>query len=124
MPPVNAADIAQMRARNGRVVAAYRSQVPGTGGPLTVRTSHGEVSFESITTATDQNGIEYLEVYLRGDTVSGDPHFRIYNPPTLVPDPSGTVEGRGGRKYRDDPVGAVAEIIGRNGGRQKGRKPR
>lgn len=122
MPPVNAADIAKMKARNGKVVSAYRRAVPGPGGPLTVKTSDGEVSFESVAVATDENGVEYLEVYLRGEPENGDPHFRVYNPPTLVPDPNGPITGRGGRKYREDPVLAVAEIISRNGGRQKGRK--
>lgn len=58
-----------------------------------------------------------------GDPAGGDPDFRIYNPPTLVPDPNGEVD-RDGVRYRVDPVAAVAYAIALNGGarRDRGRR--
>lgn len=88
---------------------------------ITCRTSYGEVEIASIVERTDAEGISYVEVYLRGQTESGDPHFRIYNPPLLAEDPAGDIEVSG-RKYREDPVQAIAEVVGRNGGRKVRRR--
>jgi hypothetical protein len=48
-------------------------------------------------------------------------NYRIVNPPTLVEDPAGDVIGGDGRRYRHDPLAAVAEVIGSLGG-ARGRK--
>ena len=58
-----------------------------------------------------------------GDPAGGDPHFRIYNPPTLVPDPAGDVD-RDGVRYRVDPVAAVAHAVALNGGARQDRGSR
>lgn len=89
--------------------------------PLAVSSRHGHVQFSSLVQKVDQNGFSYVEIYLRGQTESGDPHFRIWNPPLLVEDPQGPIEV-GGKHYREDPLQALAEVIARNGGRRKDRR--
>ena len=49
-----------------------------------------------------------VEVWL--GTKSGKPDYRIFNPPTLVYDAQGDIEVRG-RMHREDPLGALAEVI-------------
>lgn len=69
----------------------------------------------------------HIEVWV-GDPVGNDPHYRIFNPPVLVEDPRGSivkeVSGRSGqlarRRYRVDPVAAVAEALALNGGARRG----
>lgn len=117
---MDAQDKARLRQKNGLVIAAVAQARPG-GGQFAVATPHGNVNFERIATATDAEGVEYLEIYLAGDTESGDPHFRIYNPPTAVDDPNGTIIGRDGqRRLRQDPLLAVALAVAGRGGQQKG----
>jgi len=90
--------------------------------PIVRRTRYGEVQIGTVTVVTDAEGLDRIEVWLRGATQSGDPHFRIYNPPLLAEDATGPVEVNG-RRYREDPVTAVAEVIARHGGaRKKGRR--
>lgn len=52
-----------------------------------------------------------VEVWL-GNNPNTDlpPAYRIFNPPTLVRDPLGSVEVRG-QRYREDPLAAIAEVI-------------
>jgi hypothetical protein len=58
-----------------------------------------------------------------GDQLDGPPDFRIFNPPTLVEDPAGDIEVRG-RRYREDPFGAlVAVITGHRPAKKTGRAP-
>lgn len=59
------------------------------------------------------NGVTCLEVWV--DTNQGEPHYRFINPPLLVRDPAGPVE-RNGRRYREDPLAALAEVIARHRG--------
>jgi hypothetical protein len=121
---MDAQDKARLRQKNGKVIAALAQAGHGPGsGRFSVRTRFGEVEIQSIRTATDSAGVEFLEVYLAGQPENGDPHWRIYNPPTAVIDPQGDITGNGGRRLREDPILAVAEAIAGRGGRQKGRKP-
>ena len=119
-PPINEhlPPQALMHAKADKVKAVAQ----GTTFPMTKATRFGEVQFEALLIKTDPQGNEYLDVRLRGDTQGGDPHFRIWNPPLLVEDPLGDIE-LGGRKFREDPLGAVAEAIARHGGRRKGPRP-
>jgi hypothetical protein len=71
------------------------------------------VAFTSIR-AAEEDGHEWVEVTV-ADPQCGDPTFRVFNPPALVPDPSGDVE-RNGRRYRHDPLCALAQVIASNGG--------
>src|SRR5262245_59670765 len=95
-----------------------RDAVQAQSFPLARMTRHGQVELSDGGHKVDPDGLEYVEVYTAGATVSGDPHFKIWNPPLLVEDPVGEVE-LGGRRYREDPIGAIAEVIPYHGGRQK-----
>lgn len=79
------------------------------------RTPYGEVVLEYLEKVDDSTGLAYLEVWVGGETISGDPHFRVVNPPLLVRDPEGDVEVRG-ELHREDPLAALAEVIGASGG--------
>ena len=92
--------------------------IEGQVFPLTVDSVQGQVQIGSLTRRTDPEGNDYIEVFLRGESEWGDPHFRIWNPPLLVEDPQGPI-AIGDRHYREDPLSAVAEAIARHGGRQK-----
>lgn len=108
------------KKRRDDTIAAFHKAKPG--GPLAVDTKHGRVDIEAITGGEDKNGASWVDVHLAGTPDGGDPHFRIFNPPTLASDPAGTVLVDG-RSYREDPVAAIAEVIAANGGvsRQKER---
>lgn len=82
---------------------------------MTVQTSRGDVVLEDVAYRWDpESEVAYLEVTV-GGPAGGDPHYRVVNPPQLVEDPDGDVELRG-RRWRVDPLAALAEVIGRNGG--------
>jgi hypothetical protein len=88
------------------------------GGAGAYPTPDGEVVIERVEIRGDT-----VDVFLAGATEGGDPHFRIVNPPLLVPDPLGdilTVDG----PHRRDPVAAIAYVIASLGGatKPKGRR--
>ena len=85
-----------------------------------VQTRQGLVRIDSLTFGKERE-VEWVDVHLAGLTQAGDPHFRIFNPPSLVRDPAGDIEV-GGTNYRRDPLAALAEIIGQYGGAQADRK--
>jgi hypothetical protein len=114
------AEKAKLKGKVAKVIDA----IPGSGVEgMAAMTRFGEVQFASIKKATDAEGAELVEVYLQGETVTGEAHFRIYNPPLLTEDPTGPIE-IGGRHYREDPVAAIAEVIARTGGAKKGGRRR
>lgn len=92
---------------------ALAARMPA-GAPLRVQTRHGDVEFTGVA-EVEVDGVVCLEVRLAGPVIGNDPHFRIFNPPTLVEDPTGDVQS-GTRRYRVDPVAAVAELIASAGG--------
>lgn len=107
--------------RAERAVTAWGERSP-EGTPHPIRTSRGEVVLDRVERRTDPTtGVDYVEVRLAGQTQGGDPLFRVVNPPLLVEDPEGPVEARG-RRWREDPLAALAEVIGRNGGAQVQRR--
>lgn len=75
-------------------------------------TRWGEVQIQSVEQVTDENGVDVVEVFLKGQTMSGDPHYRIINPPMMVRDPDGSMH--------EDPILALAETLARFGGARKG----
>lgn len=79
--------------------------------PFAEATRFGTVQVERVGQVTNSEGATYVEVFLRGDTVSTESHFRIWNPPINVKNPDGTL--------REDPVLALAEVIAQEGGRAK-----
>lgn len=97
--------------------------VEAWAGPYAARTRYGEVHLDRLEHHQDGRGNQWVEVWAGGDTASGDPHFRIFNPPTLVQDPLGTTELEGVR-YREDPMAALAEAVARHGGALKSRRGR
>lgn len=66
----------------------------------------GGLNIERIRSIDGGSGVE---VFLSADTV-GETHYRIFNPPVLVPDGSGDVT-IGKRKYREDPLACIVGVI-------------
>lgn len=86
---------------------------------ITVATPDGDVDLVSVEYKTDpETGIGYVEVMVDSPT-SQDPSYRIVNPPTYVEDPMGEVVLGDGKRYRDDPVAALAHTIAMNGGARR-----
>jgi hypothetical protein len=81
------------------------------GSPQTVATQAGAVEIVDLT--TDGEAVTVTVTGAEG----GDPLFRIFNPPNLVPDPTGDREINGIR-FRYDPLAAVAHVIAEHGGAQ------
>lgn len=117
--------------REGREVArgrvrgaerAARTALEEAGGPVAVRTPQGNVHLARVEAGKDGD-VEWVEVWTAGDTEAGDPHFRIFNPPTLVPDPAGDVLLPSGT-YREDPLAALAYVVAQYGGAEPQRKRR
>jgi hypothetical protein len=105
-------DVALARVR---AVEQAHEDVSEPGSPVVVPTSAGTVEIESLSAVG-----ESVEVTVTGST-GGDPLFRIFNPPTLVPDPTGDREVNGIR-FRYDPLAAVAQVIAQHGGAQSKEK--
>lgn len=91
-------------------------------GPYVRRTRYGDVSLERVTRHT-LDGSTFVEVWAGGEVAGGDPHFRIFAPPTLVEDPAGDVQAAG-RRCRKDPLAALAEVVGQHGGAHLPRRKR
>lgn len=98
-------------------------------GVLTVQPTgtDQEVAIAQVTYG-EADDVSWVDVYTAGQTQGGDPHFRIINPPTLVEDPAGdivvTSTPRPGRKpvtrrFREDPLGAIAQAIAAQGGARR-----
>lgn len=75
-------------------------------GVLAINTSQGDAEIHRIE-VTETDGVACVDVWLSN---GAEPEFRLVNPPILVEDPAGPVALRG-RKYREDPVAAVAEVV-------------
>jgi hypothetical protein len=78
-------------------------------GALTVATRHGDVRLAAVV-YRESDGRGWVDVYV-GDT-RGSPYCRVVNPPTLVEHPQGEVV-RGSRRFKEDPVGALAGLVER-----------
>jgi hypothetical protein len=102
----------QQRDKTRRVADAFTvAKIRAAGQPVVVGTRHGQVVLTDVT-YTDHDGVPCVE-----NTVGGGngqpPHFRVFNPPILATDPAGAVTV-GTRRYREDPVAALAELIARH----------
>ncbi len=100
-----------------RAHAALRAwrERPNGDQPYVRTTPTGEVRIEALS-LSEVDGTGVLEISV-GDPENGDPRFRVVNPPTLVRDPDGS--------FREDPLAALAQVIGEHGGsarRKRGRK--
>jgi hypothetical protein len=106
--------------RAARTVAAWRGN--GREG-YARRTRHGEVHLAAVQEVTTDSGVPAVEVWVAGETEGGDPHFIIVNPPGLAEDPLGPVEV-GGRRFREDPLAALAEVVALHGGARTQKRKR
>ena len=107
------------KARHVADLAAARPQIPSRhhtdAGTVTI----GDVVYVDATDTTPG----CVEFRVHGAVEGDDPHFRVVNPPRFVPDVNGDVIING-RPFREDPLGALAEIAARHGGVAKdGRRP-
>jgi len=100
-------------ARVAAVQAAADVVLEG-GQVYAVATREGEVHIREVTSHADGSAW-WVEIHLHGNTVGGDPHFRIFNPPLLAADPAGPVEING-QCFREDPIAAVAQVVAGLGG--------
>jgi hypothetical protein len=91
------------------------------GQIYTATVLEGVVSIQQVTSHTDGLGAWWVDVWLFGAILDGEPGWRIYNPPLLVPDPEGDTNVNG-TMYRLDPMLALAQTVGANGGATKPRK--
>lgn len=120
-----------MAQAKAEVVSDQWSQFPGKNlrGSASFATRQGNVTIGAIRRRPAENAkeLDSVEVWL-GGSASGSPAWRIINPPTLVSDSTGDVlithESPNGRnlvlRYREDPLGAIAEFIASNQGRSEG----
>jgi hypothetical protein len=108
------ADKALFKAKNKKVKDKLKDYAPDGGAFAVQLRRGGQVQIQSLDTKLDAEGCEVLEVYIGPGSERGDPHFIITNPPTYVKERDGSLT--------EDPIAAVAEVIARFGGRQKGRK--
>lgn len=122
--PEGRPEAAERAVARVRAVRQARGRPLADGERLAVPTRRGEVHFAQID-PHEEGGRSWVEVRLDGPTAGGDPHFKIVNPPTLVPDPLGEIEVNGAR-YRHDPIAALAEVIASLGGArtERGRRRR
>ena len=95
-------------SQNARTRLAERAaRTALRGGPIVRTTPRGEVRVHEVDVATTPEGLEYLEVRAAPGE-SGESHYRIFNCPTGVRRPDGSVA--------EDPVAALAEVLALYGG--------
>jgi hypothetical protein len=71
-------------------------------GSLSVSTPSGQVHIGRMELG-EVEGHPVVEVFLAGVSAEEDPHYRLWNPP---------VQARQGRELVEDPVLAVAQVVG------------
>jgi hypothetical protein len=109
--------------RAARMVAAWSKRGGKKGGVFATRTRGGEVHLEDVSAREDANGQVCVDVTLAGTTEGGESHFVVYNPPLLATDPTGPIEING-RRFREDPLAALAEVVALNGGARTEKRKR
>jgi hypothetical protein len=93
-------------AVNGRARRAERAaRAVLDDGPISRYTERGEVTVTEVDVRTE-DGLDYLNVRCEPGE-AGETHFRIFNVPTGVRRPDGTVE--------EDPIGALVEVLALHG---------
>ncbi len=107
------------RARAAAVRDSYEASRGGlsAGDPLSVAARSGEVRISNLVYEETPESV-VVDVRLAGVTTGGETHFRIVNPPTLVPDDAGNIVV-GGRVFREDPLAALVAVIAQYGGTVK-----
>ncbi len=106
-------------------VARLRAARRAGGAPSearTVATERGTVDIERLEFHED-GGRSHVDVWVAGLTPTEEPHYRIVNPPLLVPDVSGE-HVIGDEHFREDPIGAIALVVATLGGARQERRRR
>jgi hypothetical protein len=103
----------QSRAREDgarRIADAFNTH-PGRNidGALTVTTRFGSIRLAKVEYAA-LGGRSWVDVWV-GNPSDSAPAYRVVNPPILMETPRGEI-ARGNRRYTEDPLGALAEVIG------------
>lgn len=106
---MNQEDKDKLKAKTKKVLDAIKAKHGDE--PFAEATRFGTVQIERVKQYESADGVVCVEVFLRGDTASGESHFRIWNPPINVKEPNGTL--------REDPALALAEVVAQEGGRAK-----
>lgn len=120
-PPTDAMTPEQQAQARVECVQEAADLALADGATYVATVPQGTVSISKVTSHTDGLGAWWVDVWLAGAPEDGEPSYRIYNPPLLVEDPEGT-ENVGGVLYRLDPMAALAQVIGLNGGATRPRK--
>ncbi|WP_149264299.1 hypothetical protein [Actinomadura sp. K4S16] len=105
-----------LAAEKARIAADAWSTHPGRNeyGHLSITLPGGrDITIGHVEAVQPSDGIAYIDVWT--GPPAGPPQYRIVNPPLLVPDPHGDItitEARGRtRRYRSDPMAAIADAI-------------
>lgn len=98
-----------IRRERAQAVADAFSNRPDLNSPLPVRSRSGDIQFSRIDFKEINSDTVCVEVWV-GTSTDGPPHYRFFNPPTLARDSEGDIE-IDGRRYREDPMAAIAEVI-------------
>lgn len=115
------------RAKAVEVLRRWDSfQGKNLDGVATFRTRTGKATIGGIRHRQDAEKLDSVEVWT--GPVKGSPAYRLINPPMLVEDPQGDViltendplrKKKVVRKYRVDPLQAIAEFLGSQNGRSE-----
>lgn len=81
-------------------------------GELQIGSPAGQVTFRQIETRVVDD-VAVVDIWL-GGPLDGEPDYRLINPPMLAEDPAGPVL-IAGRRYREDPIAAIAEVLAHRG---------
>lgn len=95
------------RIKAQAVVKQFEDRVD-KNNPLNVEVRGGSITIYKVQFGQFETS-SFVDVWTSPD-VDEEPHYRFFNPPTLAQDSQGTIEIEG-RKYREDPLAAVAEVI-------------
>lgn len=117
--------IARAKAREvGETWKGYQGK--NMNGVATFRTRSGRTAqIGAIQVNEDPSGLDSVEVWVGPQ--QGPPTFRLINPPVLIPDPQGSEvltefdplrKKTTVRRFRVDPLQAIAEVIASNNGRE------
>lgn len=118
-PPLDA-EAARCAIRADVTFTAVQNAIAVANGTVVCRTRRGQTVVIREVRRCTGNGATWVEIWLGGNPEGADPHFRIFNPPQLVEDPQGDIT-HAGRRFRHDPLAALAEAIADHGGANKRR---
>lgn len=126
--PTPAEALQAISRAKAREVGQMWKEYPGKNmkGIATFRTRNGRTAqIGAIRVNEDPSGLDSVEVWV-GEQ-QGPPTFRLINPPVLIPDPQGSEvltefdplrQKNTVRRFRVDPLQAIAEVIASNNGRE------